>query len=95
LYKEISGIGDEKEKKKKLSDMIKQSIPNFNNLKNKLCEFSRLKKFYKLIVLLIENPTLNAKKIPLEFCFQQFSGLGLTVNYLYEVKEQEFKNFLD
>ncbi|CAG8835907.1 9606_t:CDS:1, partial [Gigaspora margarita] len=95
LYKEISGNGDEKEKKKMLSELIKQSIPNFDNLKNKLCEFSRWKKFYKLIVLLIEDPKLNAKNIPLEFCFQQFSGLGLTVNYLYEVQEQEFKNFLD
>ncbi|CAG8795155.1 19168_t:CDS:1, partial [Dentiscutata erythropus] len=95
LYKEISVIDDEKKRKKRLSDLIKQSIPNYFNLKNQLCEFSRWKRFYKLIVLLIEDSTLSANNIPLEFCFQQFRGLGLTVNYLCEVKEQEFKNFLD
>ncbi|CAG8453999.1 16703_t:CDS:1, partial [Dentiscutata heterogama] len=95
LYKEISVIDNEKKRKKRLSDLIKQSIPNYFNLKNQLCEFSRWKRFYKLIVLLIEDSTLSANNISLEFCFQQFRGLGLTVNYLCEVKEQECKNFLD
>ncbi|CAG8829566.1 26807_t:CDS:1, partial [Dentiscutata erythropus] len=75
LYKEISVIDDVKKRKKRLSDLIKQSIPNYINLKNQLYEFSRWKRFYKLIVLLIEDSTLNANNIPLEFCFQQFRGL--------------------
>ncbi|RIB01028.1 hypothetical protein C2G38_2298143 [Gigaspora rosea] len=92
LYKEISSIEDKKLRKTKLHNLIKLSIPNFKN--NQLCEFSRWKKFYERIVLLIENTELRERKIPLEFCFNQFIGLGLTVNYICEVKEDELNYFL-
>ncbi|KAF0556437.1 hypothetical protein F8M41_015350 [Gigaspora margarita] len=91
IYEEISSIEDNKSRNKKLHDLIKASIPNFNN--DQLCEFSRWKKFYKRIVLLIENSELKERNIPLEFCFKQFTGLGLTVNYICEVKEDEFNHF--
>lgn len=93
IHKQIMEI-DENSRSKKINQIIKDSIPNYNTIKNNLCEFSRWKKFYKLIALLIEDPTLKEKNIPVEICFQKFSGLGLTVNYLYEVDEEEFKTFL-
>ncbi|CAG8447227.1 7248_t:CDS:1 [Dentiscutata erythropus] len=93
MYKQIMEF-DENLRSKKINQMIKDSIPNYKILKSNLCEFSRWKRFYKLTVLLIEDPVLKEKNIPLEFCFQKFSGLGLTVNYLYEVDEEEYKIFL-
>ncbi|CAG8823495.1 20309_t:CDS:2, partial [Dentiscutata erythropus] len=42
-----------------------------------------------------ENPKLQENNIPIDFCFNQFIGLGLTVNYLYQVEEDNFKSFLN
>ncbi|CAG8854855.1 45449_t:CDS:2, partial [Gigaspora margarita] len=40
-------------------------------------------------------PTKNDKYIPVDFAVQQLNGLGLTVNYMYQVSEDVFKQFLD
>ncbi|CAG8792906.1 15301_t:CDS:2 [Gigaspora margarita] len=43
-------------------------------------------------------PTKNdksLKEIPVDFAVQQLNGLGLTVNYMYFVSENMFKQFLD
>ncbi|CAG8673635.1 14962_t:CDS:2 [Racocetra persica] len=87
-------ISEEKERKKKINELIKNAIPTYYETKK--CngnEFSRWKKFHQLIVLLFEKSAL--KKIPVDFAIQQLNGLGLTVNYLYFVSEDAFKKFLE
>ncbi|CAG8517731.1 35327_t:CDS:2 [Gigaspora margarita] len=57
---------EEKQRKKKINELIKKSIP-----------------------------TKNDKYIPVDFAVQQLNSLGLIVNYMYQVSEDIFKQFLD
>ncbi|CAG8838673.1 1996_t:CDS:2, partial [Gigaspora margarita] len=83
---------EEKQRKKKINELIKQSIPTKNDKCNGN-ELSRWKKFHHLIVLLFKNST--SKDILVDFAVQQLNGLGLTVNYMYQVSEDVFKQFVD
>ncbi|KAF0511349.1 hypothetical protein F8M41_018267 [Gigaspora margarita] len=83
---------EEKQRKKKINDLIKTAIPTKNDKYNGN-EFSQWKKFHHLTVLLFKN--LALKEIPVDFAVQQLNSLGLTVNYMYFVSEDVFKQFFD
>ncbi|CAG8840970.1 9240_t:CDS:1, partial [Racocetra persica] len=87
---------DEHLQKEEINKLIKSSIPGYDPQNSSFNEFSRWKKFYNHIVLLIiENPKLQENNISTDFCFNQFIGLGLIVNYLYQVEEDNFKSFVN
>ncbi|CAG8641420.1 22671_t:CDS:2 [Dentiscutata erythropus] len=74
--------------KNDISKLIKESIPNFERN-----DFARKKKFHQAMCFLFE--TVEKKKIPLEFCHSQLLGLGFTVNYFTESKENEVQQVIN
>ncbi|CAG8842193.1 33834_t:CDS:1, partial [Gigaspora margarita] len=75
---------DEHLQKEEINKLIKSSIPGYNPQNSSFNEFSCWKKFYNHIILLIKNPKLQENNILTDFWLNQFIGLGVTVNYLYQ-----------
>ncbi|CAG8661096.1 26093_t:CDS:2, partial [Dentiscutata erythropus] len=89
IHKAVSIYEYENTKTKEISKFIKEAIPFYNEKSNYYNEFMRWKKFYEMIRLIIEP--LEKENIPLDFCHKKLCGIGFTVNYLSEVKKDEFE----
>ncbi|CAG8665627.1 41412_t:CDS:1 [Gigaspora margarita] len=74
--------------KNDISKFIKESMPHFERN-----DFARKKKFHQVMCYLFE--TVEKEKIPLAFCRSQLLGLGFTVNYFSESKENEVQQVIN
>ncbi|CAG8655092.1 35095_t:CDS:1 [Racocetra persica] len=74
----------ESQKKKKTDELIKKSLPYYDRN-----DYMRKKKFHKSIELFVEKS--KEKEVPLDFCRQELTGMGFTVNSLSEGSDEEIQ----